>query len=291
MAFLLGKFNYLVFYGRTISWSNSLNATRVHCTLHQILSNKNEIDFLEVTADHFLSSTEHRKKFLDKLSSEYVLIPHGLNLSLGSAEGLNNEYLKDLSGLVKYLSPPWWSEHIAFTKAGDIEIGHLSPLPFNNESLSALCENIRIAREEIDVPLILENITYNVDLPWNNIEESKYLAELINRANCGLLLDVTNLYINSHNHKYDPIDFLNNIPPDSITQLHFVGGIEKDGKWIDSHGHNTQDEIFDLIEEVLKYASVKGVILERDANFPEFDVLIDELDRVRRLGRKYGRWD
>ena len=128
-------------------------------------------------------------------------------------------------------------------------------------------------------------------MPWNNIEESKYLAELINRANCGLLLDVTNLYINSHNHKYDPIDFLNNIPPDSITQLHFVGGIEKDGKWIDSHGHNTQDEIFDLIEEVLKYASVKGVILERDANFPEFDVLIDELDRVRRLGRKYGRWD
>ena len=258
---------------------------------HQILSNKTEIDFLEVTADHFLSSTEHRKKFLDKLSSEYVLIPHGLNLSLGSAEGLNNEYLKDLSGLVKNLSPPWWSEHIAFTKAGDIEIGHLSPLPFNNESLSALCENIRIAREEIDVPLILENITYNVDLPWNNIEESKYLAELINRANCGLLLDVTNLYINSINHKYDPIDFLNNIPPDSITQLHFVGGIEKDGKWIDSHGHNTQDEIFDLIEEVLKYASVKGVILERDANFPEFDVLIDELDRVRRLGRKYGRWD
>ena len=120
---------------------------------------------------------------------------------------------------------------------------------------------------------------------------SKYLSELINRANCGLLLDVTNLYINSHNHKYDPIDFLNNIPPDSITQLHFVGGIEKDGKWIDSHGHNTQDEIFDLIEEVLKYAPVKGVILERDANFPEFDVLIDELDRVRRLGRKYGRWD
>ncbi|MFL2909297.1 MAG: DUF692 family multinuclear iron-containing protein [Limisphaerales bacterium] len=93
------------------------------------------------------------------------------------------------------------------------------------------------------------------------------------------------------NHRYDPIDFLNNIPPDSITQLHFVGGIEKDGKWIDSHGHNTQDEIFDLIEEVLKYASVKGVILERDANFPEFDVLTDELDRVRRLGRKYGRWD
>ena len=258
---------------------------------HHILSHTAGIDFLEVTADHFLRSTENRKEFLDELSSKYVLIPHGLNLSLGSAEGLNSEYLQDLSGLVKRLDPPWWSEHIAFTKAGDIEIGHLSPVPFNGESLSAICENIRIAREEINLPLILENITYNVDLPWNDIEESKYLAELIYRSHCGLLLDVTNLYINSHNHKYDPIDFLNNIPAESITQLHFVGGIEKDGKWIDSHGHNTQNEIFDLIEEVLKYAPVKGVILERDANFPEFDILINELDRVRQLGRKYDRWD
>jgi len=257
----------------------------------QILSNTSGIDFLEVTADHFLNSTKKRKEFLNKLSSEYSLIPHGLNLSLGSAEGLNYEYLQDLSGLVSYLNPPWWSEHIAFTKAGNIEIGHLSPLPFNEESLSAICENIRIAKEEINVPLILENITYNVDLPWNNIEESKYLAELVYRSNCGLLLDVTNLYINSHNHNYDPIDFLNNIPPDSITQLHFVGGIEKDGKWIDSHGHNTQEEIFNLIEEVLKYAPVKGVILERDTNFPEFNILIDELNRVRELGRKYNRWD
>ena len=257
----------------------------------QILSNTSGIDFLEVTADHFLSSTKKRREFLNKLSSEYSLIPHGLNLSLGSAEGLNYEYLQDLSGLVSYLNPPWWSEHIAFTKAGDIEIGHLSPLPFNDESLSAICENIRIAKEEINVPLILENITYNVDLPWNNIEESKYLGELVYRSNCGLLLDVTNLYINSHNHNYDPIEFLKNIPQESITQLHFVGGIEKDGKWIDSHGHNTQEEIFNLIEEVLKYAPVKGVILERDANFPEFNILIDELDRVRKLGRKYNRWD
>ena len=256
-----------------------------------ILDRKDEIDFLEVTADHFLESTENRKKFLDKLRSEYVLIPHGLNLSLGSAEGLNNEYLRYLSELVKHLSPPWWSEHIAFTKAGNIEIGHLSPIPFNSESLSAICENIKIAIEEIGFPLILENITYNVDLPWSEMEESKYLGELVFRSNCGLLLDVTNLYINSRNHGFDPIDFLGNIPASSIVQLHFVGGIQRDGKWIDSHGHDTQDAIFDLIEEVLKYAPVKGVILERDANFPDFDVLIDELDRVRQLGRKHKRWD
>ena len=258
---------------------------------HHILSHTDEIDFLEVTADHFLRPTKKREVFLDELRSEFTLIPHGLNLSLGSAEGLNREYLKDLGGLVNHLNPPWWSEHIAFTKAGNIEIGHLSPIPFNDESLSAICENIKIAGGEINIPLILENITYNVDLPWHEMEESKYLGELIHRSNCGLLLDVTNLFINSRNHGYDPLEFLRNIPSESIVQLHFVGGVEKDGKWIDNHGNNTQDAIFELIDEVLKYAPVKGVILERDANFPEFGVLVDELGRVKALGRKHNRWD
>jgi uncharacterized protein (UPF0276 family) len=112
----------------------------------------------------------------------------------------------------------------------------------------------------------------------------------LDRTGCGLLLDVTNLFINSQNHGYDPVEFLKTIPPERIIQLHFVGGMMKDGKWIDNHSQNTQDDIFQLIDSVLQYAPVKGVILERDANFPPFTTITDELKRARDLGRKHERW-
>ena len=258
---------------------------------NDILQSRDKIDFLEITADHFLQSPTVRWRILDKLCSQYTLIPHGLNLSLGSAEGLNLEYLNDLIELIKYVKPPWWSEHIAFTKAGEIEIGHLSPLAFNRESIGAFCENVNKVQDKIETPLILENITYNIDLPWNEMEENKFLGEILDRTGCGLLLDVTNLFINAKNHDYDPIQFLETIPAERIIQLHFVGGMIKEGKWIDNHCENTQDDIFILIESVLKYAPVKGIILERDDNFPRFKTLTDELERARNLGRKHQRWD
>ena len=256
----------------------------------EILQYPDGIDFLEITADNFLQSPNTRWVFLDALRSRYSLIPHGLNLSLGSAEGLNREYLSELTELVQRVNPPWWSEHIAFTKAEGVEIGHLSPLPFNRASIDAFCDNVCEAQDRIETPLILENITYTVDLPWHEMEENKFLGELLDRTGCGLLLDVTNLFINSQNHGYDPVEFLKTIPPERIIQLHFVGGMMKDGKWIDNHSQNTQDDIFQLIDSVLQYAPVKGVILERDANFPPFTTIADELERARDLGRKHERW-
>ena len=256
----------------------------------EILQYTDGIDFLEITADNFLQSPNTRWVFLDALRSRYSLIPHGLNLSLGSAEGLNREYLSELTELVQRVNPPWWSEHIAFTKAEGVEIGHLSPLPFNRESIDAFCDNVCEAQDRIETPLILENITYTVDLPWHEMEENKFLGELLDRTGCGLLLDVTNLFINSQNHGYDPVEFLKTIPAERIIQLHFVGGMMKDGKWIDNHSQNTQDDIFQLIDSVLQYAPVKGVILERDANFPPFTTITDELERARDLGRKHERW-
>ena len=257
----------------------------------EILQYPDGIDFLEITADNFLQSPNTRWVFLDDLRSRFTLIPHGLNLSLGSAEGLNREYLSELTELVQRVNPPWWSEHIAFTKAEGVEIGHLSPLPFNRASIDAFCDNVCEAQDRIETPLILENITYTVDLPWHEMEENKFLGELLDRTGCGLLLDVTNLFINSQNHGYDPVEFLKTIPAERIIQLHFVGGMMKDGKWIDNHSQNTQDDIFQLIDSVLQYAPVKGVILERDTNFPPFTTITDELKRARDSGRKHERWD
>jgi|TARA_B100001971_G_scaffold123870_1_gene114033 uncharacterized protein (UPF0276 family) len=251
----------------------------------------NHIDFLEIIPDHFLGASHAQKRQLERLISEFTLVPHGLSLSLGSADGLNKPYLRQIRNLVKKISPPWWSEHISFTQADGVEIGHLSPTPFNQSALDVLVENTRIAQDEIETPLILENITYTVKLPWNDIPEEDFIAELLDRTGCGLLLDVTNLYINSKTHGYDPIEWLKKLPSDKVIQLHFVGYEVVDDNLVDSHSQSTNESVWSFLETVLEMFPVKGAILERDKNLPPINEITDELDRLRKIGQTKDRWN
>jgi uncharacterized protein (UPF0276 family) len=252
--------------------------------------NRQQVDFLEITAEHFFDASAEKKRELELLAAHFTLIPHGLNLSLGSAEGIETGYLAKFASLVNRLNPPWWSEHIAFTKAGGVEIGHLSPLPFTHEAVSVLCRNVAEARHRIAAPLVLENITYVVNMPGAEMTEVEFLTEVLDRTDCGLLLDVTNLHTNAINHGYDLDDFLEKLPWERVVQLHFVGGHQHNGMLIDSHSQPTPPEVWSLLETVIARAPVKGIILERDENLPAFEELLSELQQARSLGRKHGRW-
>lgn len=257
----------------------------------EIFLQRKSIDFLEITLDHYLDATPEKQRELELLRENFTLIPHGLNLSLGSADGLNPDYLRKVAKLVNDLSPPWWSEHICFTQADGIEIGHLSPLPFTDEALDVLARNVSVVREHITSPLILENITYLHCLPGERMTEADFIAEASARTGCGLLLDVTNLYINATNHGYDVRDFLQRLPLDKIVQFHFVGGHQHhNGLLIDSHAQPTPDPVWNLMDEILAAAPVKGAILERDENFPPFTEILSELETARQIGRRYQRW-
>jgi uncharacterized protein len=251
-----------------------------------VLLNGDGVDFLEVIADHYLDAPPEKLRELDMLAERYTLIPHGLNLSLGSADGLDPVYRDKLLGLVRRIDPPWWSEHIAFTQAGGVEIGHLAPLPFTREALDVLVRNIAEVQARTETPLILENITYTFAFPGSELEEADFLAALVERTGCGLLLDVTNLYINAVNHRFDAYAFLDRLPLDRVVQLHFVGGHQEGELLVDSHSAPTPPEVWTLLERVLARAPVKGVVLERDENLPTFSLLLEEIGRVRDLWRR-----
>jgi uncharacterized protein (UPF0276 family) len=258
--------------------------------LSNLFLHRDQVDFLEITADHYLDATPEKERELELLAENFTLIPHGLDLSLGSAEGLDPVYLEKLAALIDRLDPPWWSEHVAFTRAGGVHIGHLTPVPFTRKTVDVLCRNIAEAKRRIGAPLVLENITYTVDLPGAELEEAVFLREVAERSDSGLLLDVTNLHINAVNHGYDPHAFLDALPLDRIVQLHFVGGHWQDGLLVDSHSAPTPPEVWTLLDEVLARVPVKGVILERDENLPPFAEIAAELERARALGRSHGRW-
>ncbi len=133
--------------------------------LADLFRRRSEVDFLEITADHYFGASPEKRDELDLLAAHFPLIPHGLDLSLGSAEGIDAAYLDRLAAVVERISPPWWSEHLAFTRAGGVSIGHLAALPFTHEAVDAVARNVETVRRVIKAPLILENITVAVQVP------------------------------------------------------------------------------------------------------------------------------
>lgn len=250
----------------------------------KVFTHADEVDFLEITVEHFLGAAPHIQEDLALLQRHFTLIPHAINLGLGSADGVDEDYLAELERILKLVNPPWWSEHIALTRAGGREIGHLSPLPRTQEMLDIFTKNVARVKERTEVPLILENITYHLEIPGAEMGELEFLLRLLDKTDCGLLLDITNLFTNSANYGYEALGFLDALPKEKIVQFHFVGGYQRpDGMWIDNHSHATPEPVWELMEEALSRFCPRGIILERDGNFPAFSALTAELKRARKL--------
>jgi uncharacterized protein len=255
-----------------------------------LFAHRERIDFLEVTADHYFDASREKLDELDLLSRHFTLIPHGLELSIGSAEGIDEAYLEKFAALIARLDPPYWSEHLAFTRAGGLSIGHLACLPYTSEAIETVLCNVEIVRKTIKVPLILENITATVLIPGSEMDEPEFVATVLKEADCGWLCDVTNLFTNAINEGRDIACELDRWPWRRIVQMHFAGGRVSDGVMIDSHDGPTSPEVWRLLESAVARSDVKGIILERDERLPPFARLLDEIDEARAIGRRHGRW-
>lgn len=249
-----------------------------------------KVDFLEIIAEHYLDMTAEKEAELSLLETHFTLIPHAICLSLGSADGIDPIYLDKLAHLIKRLNPPWWSEHICFSHAGGRDIGHLTPMPFTSEAVNCLVNNIAHVKARIDTPLILENIAYLVAWPNAEMSEAAFIRAVLERSDCGLLLDVMNLYANALNHGYEANAFLEQIPLERVVQLHFVGGHWHQETLIDSHSQTTHPEVWTLIQQILKKVRPKGLILERDTHIPPLRELLAELETARHMLQAQYTW-
>lgn len=175
----------------------------------------------------------------------------------------------------------WVSEHIAFTRTRDVDTGHLKPILYTRETLGHFCENVLQLQEACDKPLLLENITSHlrIDSP---MVETDFINHLCVKTGCGVLLDVTNLYVNSRNHQFDPHVWLHQIRPHTIRQIHIVSYSEHAGVLHDSHDSDIQQELFALTREIIEYSAVDSIIIERVHNFPPISQLVAEIQTLHR---------
>ncbi|MFE5287770.1 DUF692 domain-containing protein [Nocardia sp. NPDC056611] len=206
-------------------------------------------------------------------------VPHGVSLSLGGAEGVDDRRVAHLADCARALGSPLVSEHIAFVRAGGLEAGHLLPVPRTREALDVLERNIFRASRQLDVPLAVENIAALFEWPDADYSEAEFLQELVERTGVYLLLDIANVYANAHNTSRDPLTELLRLPAERVAYCHVAGGHESDGRYIDTHVHSVPAEVLDLVAEFATGRSVP-LMLERDGNYPPATELAAELNAI-----------
>jgi uncharacterized protein (UPF0276 family) len=208
------------------------------------------------------------------------IIPHGVSLSLGGADPIDSDSVNKLGRLAIELDAPFVSEHIAFVRAGGIETGHLLPVPRTRDGLDVLVANVLAAKTLLPVPIALENIATLFEWPEPEMDEATFLAEALERTDALLLLDISNLYANSRNHRFDPILFLDRLPLERLAYAHIAGGIERNGLYHDTHAHAIPRGALELLEELASRVGLPGVLLERDDHFPPQAEIEAELDAI-----------
>jgi uncharacterized protein len=251
-----------------------------------ILANADRIDFLEFISDLYLYAPPERVDRLAALRELFPLIPHGVGMSIGTAGALSPEYLHRLAALVQRVDAPWFSDHLSFTRVPDTDVEHLTPLWFTEESLAAVCRNLRQVNDVIAGRLfLLENITYYFPVPGNEMTEAEFVTRVLQDSGAGLLLDVNNVYVNSVNLGFDPYEFLASIPLERTVQIHLAGGRYVEDVLVDTHSDPVHETVWEMLGYVLDRAPVKAILLEWDQDWPEFGVLLDHLDRARAMLR------
>jgi uncharacterized protein (UPF0276 family) len=252
-------------------------------THRQTVAALDELDVLEVTADHYVYGTPQVRQAILELSRQVPVVAHGVGLSIGTAVPPDEDYLEQIAEFVEAVGSPWYSEHLAFTKVPGRDVAQLIPLPRTAAMAETVMRNIRVVQKHVPIPLVLENISYYFDYPDADFGETEFLNLVLLETDSLLLLDLENLFINSVNHGFDPYEFLDRVHAPLVRAVHLAGGTSYDDVLVDSHDSPVPDEVFRMLEHLLGRTSPDSVIVERDQHLDAFDELLDDVRTARQV--------
>ena len=214
------------------------------------------------------------------------VVLHGVSLSIGAYEALNESYLWRWKELVDRIEPAWLSDHLCWTGSSDHNAHDLLPLPFTNEALKLTCEKIERVQEYFGRPILIENVSSYVEFNRADFTEWEFLTQLAKRSGCGLLLDVNNVYVSSINHKFDPLEYLQGIPLEAVGQIHLAGHRNKGTFLIDTHDEPVCDEVWNLYRWTIRRFGRVRTLSERDDLYPQWEELVAEVNKARNIANE-----
>lgn len=252
-------------------------------TVHfsHVLSQEPEVDWFEIISENFMDTGGRPLHVLDRVAERYPVAMHGVSLSIGSTDPLNFDYLAKLKALARRIGARWVSDHVCWTGVLGRNTHDLLPLPYNDDSLRHLVSRIRTVQDFLEGPLVLENPSSYLEFASSTMSEWEFLTRMSEEADCGLLLDVNNVYVSAFNHGFDPVAYIDAVPAERVVQYHLAGHTHKGTHIIDTHSDHAVDAVWDLFRRSLARTGNQATLYEWDEDVPAFEVLLAEAEKAR----------
>ena len=241
-----------------------------------ILEQKPTCDWFEIISENFMVDGGRPLHVLDQILEQYRVVQHGVSLYFGSADKIDRAHLRKLKTLVRRTKTPWLSDHLCWGSVDGTFTHDLLPMPYTFSAARRTAEKIRQVRDFLEVPICVENVSSYTEFHQSEMTEWEFLTEVVERADCGILLDVNNIYVSSKNHDFDPYDYLKGVPHDRVGQIHVAGHTKFEKYILDTHDHPVLDPVWKLYAHAIRQYGVTATLLEWDDKIPSFPEVYDE---------------
>lgn len=243
------------------------------------------IDWFEILTENYLVPGGKPLYYMDKVKEHYPLVMHGVSMSLGSTQPLDWDYLKQVKALAKRSQAKWISDHVCWTGIHGKNMHDLLPLPYTEECVNHMVSRIKQVQDFLEQPILIENASTYLTYSHSVMTEWDFLREVLELADCYLLLDVNNIYVSAFNHQFDPMDYLNGIPLNRPKQIHLAGHSNNGDHIIDTHDAAVIDPVWKLYANALDRFGFIPTMIERDDHIPPLNDLIIELEQAKHIAR------
>ena len=246
-----------------------------------ILDGTAHADWFEAISENFMIRGGRPLHVLALVRADSPVVLHGVSLSIGSVDALNDAYLTELRTLADQIEPAWVSDHLCWGSLGGHYAHDLLPLPYTEEALRHVIERIARVQDRLGRRLLIENVSSYITYTHSTMTEWDFLAAVARGADCGILLDVNNIYVSAQNHGFDPSDYLAGMPGDRIGQIHLAGHSDMGTHLLDTHDHAVPDVVWDVYREAVRRFGAVSTLVEWDERVPPFETVIAEAERAR----------
>ena len=239
------------------------------------------VDFVEVISENFMVDGGQPRRILREVREQYPVALHGVSMSIGSADGLNPDYLARLRTLIGEIEPLFVSDHLCWTRIEGFNSHDLLPLPYTAEALDVVCANVSRAQDYVGRAMLVENPSSYIAFDGADMSEWEFLNALCRRTGCGLLLDVNNIFVSAQNHGLDALAYIEGVPAERVRQVHLAGHTVGEAMLIDTHDQPVCASVWDLYARLMPMLGPVATMIERDDDIPPLADLLAELDVAR----------
>lgn len=258
-----------------------------------VLDTEPAIGWLEVHSENYFGAGGRPETQLRRIGEHYPISLHGIGLGLGNTDPLDRQHIQRLKRLVDAVNPVLVSEHLCWNAHGGRNFSDLLPLPYTHDAASHVADRVDAVQQSLGRRILVENVSSYLEFQGSDLTELAFLLEVVRQSGCGILLDVNNVYVNACNHDYQAKHFLDAVPADAVEEIHVAGHTRRviDGRTllIDTHDRPVAPAVWELYAYTISRIGPKPTLLERDANLPPLDILIDEARIAERLLHENGR--